>query len=242
VEATVILKGNRQAYGPYTLTTHRITVTDDLTIKQLVDSLPTYLSTVVECSAYFSIQNPFLEVRKYEIQYIVTSNGIEWNVSYDRVKVKDFLSTIGLGQPIYMSTGLQLGGGLPDIVSLWPHITFVLDLFSHTKDVAEVLFMLYTAIRNGKSVPAPTIEAPATDKYGEFLSLVFDRKYWNPHDLSHLTGMPLESARKFVQACAYEYQPDKMLYVATEDTDKLKSMLNQIDFSPVVQEQQNRAK
>lgn len=90
------------------VTEHEIEISEDMTLQDLLDSLDCSMADV---SNYFEISGVFAWNSSY-CPYILTKQGIQYNLPYDKVKVFDFINTHEIrNNTLRVTTGYPQAGG-----------------------------------------------------------------------------------------------------------------------------------
>ncbi len=213
-----------------------VTIYDSATISDLIALLPTDMLSRVEVDPLYKLDNPSFGWGSWDIAYVVSDGTMLWNPSYEEIKVSDFFQTFDVKDySITITTGLSgRGGGFgQEIWSYWPEILIALQVFSSTKDIAEVARAISNRIKDWRKPKKPDIPVRVVENARSFLDVLLRRDRWTAGELADLTGISKETAIHFLHACGYAYDRYRAQFIASNETPKIVDMLNNVTWHQV---------
>ena len=213
-----------------------VNLNDNATISDLIDLLPTEMLSRVEIDQYYKVSNRSFGWGSWNIEYVMSSGKVIWHPSYEEITVSDFFRTFGIAdKSIVITTGLSgRGGGLgQEIWSYWPEILIGLQVFSSTKDLAEVARAISNRIKNWRKPKNPDMPTPVVENARGFLDILLRRDHWSSSELADLTGVSKETAIHFLRACGYRYDRHRTQFIASDETPRIVDMLNNVTWHQV---------
>lgn len=169
----------------------------------------------------------------WNIDYVVSDGSMLWNPSNEEIKVNDFFQTFDIkDNSITITTGLSSrGGGFgQEIWSYWPEILIALQVFSSTKDIAEVAHVISNRIKDWRKPKEPDMPVLIVENARSFLDVMLRRERWSASELADLTGISKETAIHFLHACGYTYDSHRAQFFVSNETPQIIDMLNNVTW------------
>ena len=198
-------------------TVYEVDVSEQDHLQDLFNTLGYSLGDV---SDYYEFSGVFA-CNNFYCPYILSDDGVLYNVPYDEVHLMDFIRTHCNGKnEIEITVGYpQAGGpGFIELIEIWNAVMPYLNAVAIFCSISGVSVKSITDdIRKHsikKKVPPHTV-----------LDLITSRKQWNHGELADVLDIPEENAKNLLKTFGYIYDRNLMQYVPGEKTEELKEKI-----------------
>lgn len=206
-------------------TEYTMDIDDTTTLKLLIENAGV---GIADLSEYYFLSGRFTWNTQI-VPYVVNSSGaVEWDVSFQSIKVKDFLLTHGIeNNTLIAKTGYpQAGGpGFKELNEIWQMIYPVLDGFATVVGVVGILNGVGKWVRSlfkQKDIPPQS-----------YFDLLFSREMWNSSELAKMLDIEPENAKSLLKLFGYQYNTSKMLFVQQDVSHTLREKLSKINVNDI---------
>ena len=199
-----------------------VEVSEQASLQNLFDELGCSLADI---SDYYEFSGRFAR-NNFFCPFILTANGIQYNLPYTDVMVSDFIHTHSIASnEIRIVTGYpQAGGpGFVELAEIWndiePWLNGVAIFFGifgwNIKDAVKSIRLHFEK----KKVPPHTV-----------IDFLATRDKWNHKELAAILEIPEENAKKLLKTFGYKYDRSLMQYIPGDETEKLRENLKTIQI------------
>ncbi len=194
-------------------TEQEIDISEDSTLQELLD-VSGY--GIADVSEYYKYSGVFTW-NCICCPYIISDEGILYNVLFNQIKLKDFIKTHGINNnTIKIVVGYpQAGGpGFNDLKAIWdivqPYLNDIAILFTISGVNCKSIIDWFRKFFEKKKVAPHTV-----------MDIILSRKQWNHKELADILDVPEENTKYLLKAFGYCYDNKLMQYVPSEKTEEL---------------------
>ena len=199
-----------------------IDVPEQATLQDLFDKLECGLADV---SDYYEFSGPFAW-NNFFCPFILTADGIQYNLPYSDVKLTDFINTHSIdSKAIRIVTGQQQTGGpgFIELAEIWntvqPWLNNIAIIFTISGiNIKDIVRWIRSFFEKKKAPPHAVVDMLAT------------RSQWNHKELAAILEIPEENAQNLLKAFGYKYDRSLMQYIPGDETEKLREKLKTIQI------------
>ena len=199
-----------------------IDVPEQATLQDLFDKLECGLADV---SDYYEFSGPFAW-NNFFCPFILTADGIQYNLPYSDVKLTDFINTHSIdSKAIRIVTGYPQTGGLGfiELAEIWntvqPWLNNIAIIFTISGiNIKDIVRWIRSFFEKTKAPPHTVVDMLAT------------RSQWNHKELAAILEIPEENAQNLLKAFGYKYDRSLMQYIPGDETEKLREKLKTIQI------------
>ena len=149
--------------------------------------------------------------------YIISNDGILYNVLFDQIKLKDFIKTHGISNnTIKIVVGYpQAGGpGFNDLKDIWDAVQ------PYLNDIAIVSTILGVNCKTVIDWFRKFFEKKKVSPHA-VMDIISSRKQWNHKELANILNVPQKNTKYLLKAFGYRYDKKLMQYVSSKETEEL---------------------
>lgn len=201
---------------------YTVEVSEQASLQNLFDELGCSLADI---SDYYDFSGRFAR-NDFFCPFVLTANGIQYNLPYTDVKLSDFIQTHSIvGNEIWIVTGYpQAGGpGFVELVKIWntvqPWLNNIAIVCSITGINAKSIAEWIRSHFERKKVPPHTV-----------IDMLSARNQWNHKELAAILKIPEENAQNLLKAFGYKYDRNLMQYIPGNETEQLKEKLKAVQI------------
>lgn len=197
-------------------------ITDTLTLQELFE---TAKQGTADISNYYLLSRSYYYNRR-QVPYIVNDRcKIEWEPTYDNIKVVDFIRTHNIvDNTIHGDIGISQAGGpdMKDLILLWNEYYPIIDQMSSSFGFGAGFFgigLFVKALFTKEKKPAPP--------HGVF-DLILSKHKWNHYELADSLKIDKEDSKKLLQAFGYKWDNSKKMYILLGDINEIRGKLSSV--------------
>ena len=194
-------------------TVYQIDISEDSSIQDMLDIIG---YSIADLSEYYKLSGVF-SCNTICCPYIFSDNNILYNVTFDKIKLRDFIKTHAINNnTIEIVVGhVQAGGpGFKAIKEIWDAIVPYLNDIATISTISGI--NVKSIIDSIRAFFVKKNVAPHT-----VIDIILSRKQWNHKELAHSLNIPEVNTKYFLKALGYSYDSKLMQYIQIENSEEL---------------------
>jgi hypothetical protein len=195
---------------------------ENSTVQELLDKSE---ECCADLSRYYDLSASLCYNNSFFPYIITTSDKILFDKPYCETRIVDFLHTHKIVDGIvYADTGIPQARGpdIKDIYDMWMQIYPIIDQIGTMLGLflgGKEFFKWIKSIFKKKPLPPQTV-----------FDLLLSRDQWNHTELSDELDISVEDVKKLLQIAEFKWDKNKMLYVFSGDSEKIRDKLSKISI------------